>query len=85
MALYGSFLLFTRIGGPSWIGLGWLAHSLWDGLLHGSNQHAYVPAWYVPGCLGYDLVVGLSILRTLRRRQALVVEPRLGWRRRQRR
>jgi hypothetical protein len=39
----------------------WFAHIAWDTLLHPQNM-AFVPQWYPPLCIGFDLVVGAYII-----------------------
>ena len=41
----------------------WFAHIAWDTLLH-SHSTAFVPQWYPPTCIGFDLVVGVYIVAT---------------------
>jgi hypothetical protein len=36
---------------------GWAAHSLWDVLLHGMSEAAFVPGWYPAVCAGFDLLL----------------------------
>ena len=49
----------------AWLGLkksgwflavGWALHPLWDACLHDSST-AFVPHWYIGGCIGFDLLV----------------------------
>jgi hypothetical protein len=41
-----------------WLAVGWAAHPLWDASLHLAGAGAaYTPAWYVPTCIGFDLLV----------------------------
>ncbi len=47
---------------PRFLALGFLAHAGWDTAHHPSLLNIFVPAWYVPTCLAYDILVGLFIL-----------------------
>ena len=61
-------------GGLAWLGLrrpwvlaaGWFAHVLWDLATPGLHA-AYVPAFYGPLCLGFDVAVGVFAWRLSRR------------------
>jgi len=61
VALYGALAL-VGLRHPRLIGLGWLLHVIWDVWLHMDGRPGYVPAWYVPGCTGFDIVVGMRLL-----------------------
>ena len=61
----GGVALFTGVAGLGlrdrrWLAAAWLLHPVWDGLHTG---FATAPGWYVWLCLGFDGVVGLSLLR----------------------
>jgi len=45
------------------LALGWLLHAGWDTLLHTGPGADWVPAWYVPLCVGFDLIVAGGILK----------------------
>jgi hypothetical protein len=63
----GGLLLFTTLAVlglkySPWVLAGaWFAHIAWDSLLH-SQSTAFVPQWYPPLCIGFDLVVGAYIV-----------------------
>lgn len=63
----GGLMLFAILAmlGLRWspwvLGLAWFAHIAWDALLH-SHDAAFVPQWYPPVCIGFDLVVGAYIV-----------------------
>lgn len=62
------FSLFAVAGvarSPLFLSAGWVLHVAWDVGLHGlsGESAAFVPGWYPALCIGYDLVVGLYILR----------------------
>lgn len=40
---------------------GWAAHALWDVLLHGSSEAAFVPVWYPSVCAGFDLLLAAYV------------------------
>jgi hypothetical protein len=41
-----------------WLALGWAGHVAWDVGLHGGPGTDFVPAWYLPFSVGFDLIVG---------------------------
>ena len=64
-----AFGLVAYVGVKKWplvVGPAWLAHSLWDHMLHADGHPEFVPSWYVPACLGFDVVAGLVLLATVR-------------------
>lgn len=42
--------------------IGWVAHTLWDVLLHKVLNVGFVPEWYPVGCLGFDLLLAVYII-----------------------
>jgi hypothetical protein len=42
---------------PFFLGLGWALHAAWDGWMHAIAGAGFVPNWYPPVCLGFDLVL----------------------------
>lgn len=64
----GGLFVFAAIavGGirryPLLLALGWLLHVGWDAFLHSGPDVGFLPAWYVPACIGFDLVVAGAIL-----------------------
>jgi len=61
LALFG---LVAWAGASRWpvlIGVGWLAHALWDQVLHPGGSPGYVPAWYPPLCVGFDVCIGAAL------------------------
>ena len=63
VALFSVVAVVGR-GRREWLlALGWLIHPLWDlGLHHFFGVSMFAPAWYVWGCLGFDVVVGAFLL-----------------------
>ncbi|MCB9745745.1 MAG: hypothetical protein H6741_12855 [Alphaproteobacteria bacterium] len=61
--LYGALAALGGARWPLFVGLGWLAHVGWDLALHPGGHPGYVPGWYPPLCLGFDVLVGLTWLR----------------------
>jgi len=47
---------------PQLVGVGWLLHVLWDVVLHPGGHPGFVPSWYPPLCLGFDVVVGVALV-----------------------
>lgn len=66
LVAYGGVAAWGVRAWPGWIGLGWLAHMLWDAIPRAGHSD-YAPTWYGPACMGYDLVVGLALLLPLLR------------------
>jgi hypothetical protein len=66
----GGALVFAAlaVGGgsryPLLLALGWALHVGWDALLHVGADTEWVPLWFVPLCVGFDLVVAGGILAT---------------------
>lgn len=66
----GGALVFAAlaVGGvrryPLLLAIGWALHVGWDVLLHVGPGAEFVPVWYVPACVGFDLVVAGGILAT---------------------
>ena len=56
----GGYFLSTKI-----LALGWLLHSLWDTVLHGSHT-PFVPDWYRWACLVFDVAAAAWISRRVR-------------------
>ncbi len=42
---------------PLILAAGWAAHVAWDVLLHGLFETTFVPGWYPPVCVGFDLLL----------------------------
>jgi hypothetical protein len=64
LLVYGGVAAAGLARWPALVGVGWLLHMAWDGLVHGGATVTHVPSWYIPGCIGFDLVVGTMLLRT---------------------
>ena len=50
---------------PVVLALGYFGHGLWDAAHHRRGLDTAMPWWYVPACLGYDLVIGIYVLLRL--------------------
>src|ERR1044072_2497360 len=60
------FSLVALIGlrGSTWaLIIGWVAHTFWDVLLHKVLNVGFVPEWYPVGCLGFDLLLAVYIIK----------------------
>lgn len=71
LAVYGAFAWLGLRRSVYFLAAGWLLHVVWDVALHGSTAiggSAFVPAWYPPACLGFDIAI--AIVATGRARQA---------------
>ena len=42
---------------PFFLALGWALHGVWDGLMYAIPGTGFVPIWYPPACLAFDLVL----------------------------
>lgn len=47
---------------PAMIGLGLIAHAVWDILHHNRKFGADVPSWYISLCAVFDIAAGLFLL-----------------------
>jgi hypothetical protein len=47
---------------PLTLAAGYLGHAGWDAIHHTKTLDTIIPRWYVPLCIGYDVVVGAYIL-----------------------
>lgn len=72
-----------------WLAAGWALHVVWDIVLHGGlgahwaaeewslGEITFVPGWYPPACLGFDLAVASYLLwRSRQDVSAAVADPR---------
>jgi hypothetical protein len=41
---------------------GYFGHALWDAIHNPRGIHTKTPWWYVPLCLGFDVVIGIYVL-----------------------
>lgn len=55
---FGALAWLGRRDAPIWLALGWAGHVVWDVGLHGGPGTEFVPGWYLPFCVGFDLIVG---------------------------
>ncbi|MGB5211973.1 MAG: DUF6010 family protein [Gammaproteobacteria bacterium] len=65
---YGMFYLLSIRFSVNWLAIGWLAHPLWDALLHlgGPAQHI-APHWYAIACIPFDIAVAVYVFVRLHR------------------
>lgn len=68
LALFAGLALLALRLSPWLLAVAWLAHVGWDVGLHGTAATGFVPTWYPPLCIGFDLVVAAIILHRLRKR-----------------
>jgi hypothetical protein len=47
---------------PVVLAAGYLGHAAWDIIHHPRAVTTTMPSWYVPVCIGYDVVVGAFVL-----------------------
>ena len=57
------------VGAEVWLAAGYILHGMWDAF-HVDPGHAALPRWYPPLCIGFDWVLGVWILRGLKKRRA---------------
>lgn len=67
VALFGALAWAGGARDPIWLAAGWAGHVVWDLLLHGGADAAFVPAAYPALCVGFDLVIALYLLSQRRR------------------
>ncbi|MEE2663967.1 MAG: hypothetical protein VX681_07605 [Myxococcota bacterium] len=61
----GLFVVIGVGGAARWswlLGAGWALHAVWDVAAPRVADLSYMPAWYAPACLGFDLVVATYLL-----------------------
>jgi metal-dependent hydrolase (beta-lactamase superfamily II) len=63
----GGLVGFGLVAAIGWhwavlVGVGWLAHASWDVFVHPGGLPGYVPFWYPPLCLGFDVFVGSFLI-----------------------
>ncbi len=61
----GIYFLFAFLGVKKsmwFLAIGWIAHVFWDVALHSGETATFVPKFYPPFCVGFDLVMGIYIL-----------------------
>lgn len=61
VAGFGAVALLGVRAAPLWLAAGWALHVAWDVALHSATGTPFVPFWYPPACVGFDLVVALWI------------------------
>ena len=62
VAGYGLIAWMGAARFPQLVGVGWLLHVLWDVVLHPGGHPGFVPSWYPPLCLGFDVFVGVALV-----------------------
>ncbi len=68
-AFYLFFAFLSKRVNLLFLAVGWGLHVLWDILLHGTSESAFVPDWYPGLCLGFDLAIAAYILYVVRERK----------------
>ncbi len=57
-----TFFAYAGVKISAWfLAAGWILHILWDVGLHFGEATAFVPDFYPPVCIGFDLVLGIFI------------------------
>lgn len=59
--LFAAFAWAGLRRSPLWLAAGWALHVAWDVGLHSAVATPFVPSWYPPLCVGFDLIVALWI------------------------
>jgi hypothetical protein len=63
LALFAALATVALARQAAWLlAAGYFGHGLWDLVHHRRGIDTAMPWWWVPGCLGYDLVLGAYIL-----------------------
>jgi hypothetical protein len=47
---------------PLWLAGGLFGHAAWDAMHHRRGLDTSMPRWYVPLCIGFDVVVALYVV-----------------------
>ncbi|MGE3772127.1 MAG: hypothetical protein AB7I32_04325 [Gammaproteobacteria bacterium] len=64
-----AFALAGLAGREAWLAGGYILHGMWDAF-HVDLAQTALPGWYAPVCIGFDWVVGLWIVRMMKRKRA---------------
>ena len=59
-AIVATVALSTRE--PLWLAGGLFGHAVWDAIHHRRGLDTSMPRWYVPLCIGFDVVVALYVV-----------------------
>ena len=59
-AVVATMALSTRE--PIWLAGGLFGHAAWDAMHHRRGLDTSMPRWYVPFCIGFDVVVALYVV-----------------------
>lgn len=59
-AILATVALGTRE--PLWLAGGLFGHAVWDAIHHRRGLDTAMPRWYVPLCIGFDVVVAVYVL-----------------------
>jgi hypothetical protein len=63
LALFAALATIALARQTAWLlAAGYVGHGLWDLVHHRRGIDTAMPWWWVPACLGYDLVLGAYIL-----------------------
>ena len=63
VALFAAVATVALVREVVWLlAAGYFGHGLWDLIHHRRGIDTAMPWWWVPGCLGYDAVLGAYIL-----------------------
>ncbi len=57
------------VGSAASLAAGYIVHGMWDAF-HVDLVDPTLPRWYAPACIGFDWVVGVWILRGMKKRRA---------------
>ena len=61
LLIYGGLAWLSQRKWAWFLVIGWTLHVFWDFLLHPGGHPGYVPSWYPPLCLGFDLAIAALI------------------------
>jgi hypothetical protein len=63
LALFAALATVALVRQSAWLlAAGYFGHGLWDLVHHRRGIDTAMPWWWVPGCLGYDAVLGAYTL-----------------------
>lgn len=55
------FALWALLTAPWMLPLGYIGHAFWDFMHHTPIFNVKMPAWYIPACVVYDVLVGVGL------------------------
>ena len=58
-----AFMAYKKVYNPFiLLSMGWFSHTLWDLVMHVFETSSFIPSFYPPICIGFDLGFGVYLL-----------------------